>query len=115
MFCEQMTNVCFRAKGRVIRVGFQKENLLPASTYYVLDAGTSPRMVAGPPSLHVKASPLLEDGIEDAWFPTAASVAAWLLPSSIIPAVADPELPPTRPPPPVYGSCALRPLRVHFS
>lgn len=52
MFCEQMTKVCLRAKGRVIGVGFQKENLSPASTYYVLGVGTSPSMVPGSPSLH---------------------------------------------------------------
>lgn len=57
VFCGQMTNVCFRAKARVIRVGFQKENVVLPSTYYVLNAGTSPRMIAGPPRLNCQGLP----------------------------------------------------------
>lgn len=47
----------------MITVEFQKENLL--RTWYMLDAGASPSVVPGSPSLQIpKASPLLEDRVQ---------------------------------------------------
>lgn len=102
VFCWQMNTLCFQCPGKSHQ-GWVSER--ECVTYCsMLHAGTHPCMVLECPSLQIpKASPFLEGRLRDIWS-TPAPTVAWVLLLPVIPAMANPTLPPAWLPSCVLGS-----------